>query len=209
MARTSSNPAAVCNLPQHTTMVQRIKDRYADATIADIHAGYAWYREAQDFARALAAATKYPQRAIAGIIAALSPQSAWYRNKLDATTAVEYHYASGDIVGLSLHTKSQMGKVGRILDGETPEGVLRGPKESAFYRNIMGDYSLVTVDRWAFKSATGVQLPDSINGKVLGGIGKGAYKRIHAAYVQAAQELNVPPAVLQAIVWIVERGSAI
>lgn len=209
MTRTSNNPAAVCNLPALDTMVENIIAVYNRATLEQIHAGYAWYREAQDFARTLSAATAYPQRAIAGIIAALSPQSAWYRNKMDATTAVEFHYAAGNIAGLSLHTKVQMGKVARILEGETPESVLRGPKESAFYRNITGDYSLATVDRWAFKSATGVALPDSVNGKALGGIGKGAYKRIHAAFVVAAARIGIPVAILQAIVWVVERNSAV
>ena len=69
----------------------------------------------------------------------------------------------------------------------------------------------MTVDRWAFKTATGVALPD-VNpgtGKALGGVGKGAYRRIHAAYVEAAHILGIAPAILQAIVWVVERGSAV
>src|SRR5690349_19014081 len=209
--RQSTNPAAVCNLPSHDVMVDNIIRTYRRATIEQIHAGYAWYREAQDFCRTLATATDYPVRAIAGVIAALSPQSSWAQNKENARVAVDVHYMVGSCDSISLHTKAQMCKVGRILDGETPESVLRGPKESAFSRNIQGDYSLATVDRWAFKTATGVALPDinPVTGKPLGGIGKGAYKRIHAAYVEAAAILGIPVAILQAIVWIVERGSAI
>ena len=211
MARQSSNPAAVCNLPDHATMVRNIIAVYRRATPEDIHAGYAWYREAQDFARILGTATDYPVRAIAGIIAALSPQSSWARNKEDARAAVDVHSIAGNLDGVSVHTRVQLGKCARILDGETPESVLKGPKESAFYRNIMGDYSYATVDRWAFKSAVGVALPDvnPVTGKSLGGVGRGAYKRIHAAYVDAAAFLGIPVAILQAIVWIVERGSAI
>ena len=210
MARTSSNPAAVCNLPSHGTMVANIINVYRRATPEQIESGHQWYREAQEFAATLAVGTDYSYRQIAGVIAALSPQSAWSRNKEDARTAVYVHGLAGDVNGISLHTGVQMGKVGRILDGETPESVLRGPKESAFSRNIQGDYSLVTVDRWAFKSATGVPLPDvnPATGKALGGIGLGAYKRIHAAYVEAAHIIGIAPAILQAIVWGVERGTA-
>lgn len=204
----SINPAAVCNLPDHNTMVANIVRTYQKASAEQVAAGWAWYADAQEFARTLAAGSQYPMRTVAGIIAALSPQSAWARNKADATTAVEYHYNAGHIVGLSLHTRVQMTKVARILNGETPESVLRGPKETAFYNNIIGNYSLATVDRWAFKTATGVALPDAINGKMLGGIRRGAYKRIHAAFVEAAGRFHVPTAVLQAVVWVVERGAA-
>lgn len=211
MARVSTNPAAVCNLPAHSVMVANIVLRYQDADSLDIHAGYAWYAEAQEFARTLSTATNYDLRAIAGVIAALSPQQSWAINKSNAETSVRVHYDAGHIGGLSLHTKVQMGKVARILEGETPETVLHGPKESAFYRNIVGDYSHCTVDRWAFKTATGTLLPDvnPVTGKQLGGVGRGAYKRIHAAFVEAATILGIPVAILQAIVWIVERGSAI
>lgn len=211
MIRTSSNPAAVCNLPSHDVMVDNILRTYRRATPEHIHAGYAWYAEAQEFARTLATATDYPLRAIAGVIAALSPQQSWAINKSNARIAVDVHYMVGSCASISLHTKPQMAKVQRILDGETPESVLRGPKESAFSRNIQGDYSLGTIDRHAFTVAVGKPLPDvnPITGKALGGIGKGAYKRIHAAYVEAAAILGIPVAILQAITWIVIRGSAI
>lgn len=209
--RQSSNPAAVCNLPSHDVMVANILRNYHRATKAQIHAGYAWYAEAQDFCRTLATATQYPVRTIAGVIAALSPQAAWGINKANARIAVDVHYMTGGCEYISLHTKPQMAKVSRILDGETPESVLRGPKESAFSRNIQGDYSLATVDRHAFTGAVGKPLPDvnPVTGKSLGGVGKGAYKRIHAAYVEAAAILGTPVAILQAIVWVVIRGSAI
>lgn len=192
-------------------MVLNIIATYRRATPEQIAAGYAWYREAQEFAATLAIGTDYSYRQVAGVIAALSPQSVWSRNKEDARSAVYVHDVVGDVNGISLHTAAQMGKVGRILDGETPETVLRGPKESAFYRNIMGDYSLATVDRWAFLAATGVPLSDvnPVTGKTLGGVGRGAYKRIHAAYVEAAHIIGIPVAILQAIVWIVVRGSAV
>lgn len=211
MARTSHNPAAVCNLPDHATMVANIASRYIGAEKHHVHAGYGWYGEAQQFARSLAAGSAFPLRSVAGIIAALSPQCGWQKNKEDAIAAIDVFNIAGRI-DISLHTKVQMGKVRAILeDGVVPLEVLKGPKESAFFRNIMGDYSVCTVDRWAFKAATGRALPDvnPLTGKALGGIGRGAYKRIHAAYVDAAAFLGIPVAILQAIVWIVERGSAI
>ena len=192
-------------------MVRNIIATYRRATPEQIRAGHEWYRVAQEFCATLALGTDYSYRQVAGVIAALSPQSSWAQNQENARVAVYVHGLAGDVNGISLHTSVQMDKVGRILDGETPESVLRGPKESAFCRNIQGDYTLVTVDRWAFKTATGVALPD-VNpgtGKALGGVGKGAYRRIHAAYVEAAHILGIAPAILQAIVWVVERGSAV
>lgn len=211
MVRQSSNPAAVCNLPDHATMARNIIATYRRATPEQVSQGWSWYHEAQSFARTLAAGTSHPMRSIAGVIAALSPQSSWAMNKENATAAVDVYGIAGQIT-ISLHTKVQMGKVRAILeDGELPLAVLKGPKESAFCRNIMGDYSVCTADRWAFKTATGRALPDvnPLTGKALGGIGRGAYKRLHAAFEEAASILGIPVAILQAIVWIVERGSAI
>jgi len=191
-------------------MVRNIIATYRRATPAQIHAGYAWYHEAQEFARTLATGTDYPARVVAGLIAALSPQSSWAINKENARAALDVYDITGQLT-ISLHTRPQMRKCADILEGVHPLEVLAGPKERAFYSNIMGDYSLATVDRWAFKTAVGVALPDvnPVTGKSLGGIGRGAYKRIHAAFEEAASILGIPVAILQAIVWIVERGSAI
>src|SRR6476660_9292596 len=115
MAVKSSNPAAVSNLPQHSTMVQNVKAVYARATVSDVNAGWAWYAEAQSFAQTLATASSYGLRQVAGVIAALSPQQAWSINKANAEAAVYVHNLAGDVNGISLHTKAQMGKVARIL----------------------------------------------------------------------------------------------
>lgn len=207
MTRTqTTNPAAVCNLPAHAAMVANIVSTYRRATPAQIHAGAHWYDEAREYSRTLAAGSPFTEWQAAGVIAALSPQQGWAINKRNASTCIGVYVGTYGSVP-QLHTQAQMGKVLAILDDEdgTYQNVarhLKGPKESAFYRNICGDHTLPTVDRWAFLTATGTALVEEH-----GGISKGAYKPLSAAWQEAAQTLGIPSAILQAICWIVERGT--
>jgi hypothetical protein len=198
----STNPSHVSNLPSHGEMVARIIDTYNRALPSEIHAGERWYTEANEYAQALSAGTDLTMYQCAGIIAALSPQQAWSINKRNAA-----RYVAARLECERLHTDAQMAKCAAIVslsDGsyQNVARCLNGPKESAFYRNVAGDHSVPTVDRWAFVTATGARLSDKH-----GGISKSAYAPLARAWVDAARILGFPVAILQAICWIVERGS--
>lgn len=187
----------VKNLPSIEQMAANIIDIYHRATPAQIHAGEQWYAEARDFADALAARSIFNRQETAGVIAALSPQQAWSINKNNATRAIDTY---PDVP--SMHTGTQMGKVMAILSGVPPLEALKGPKERAFYLNIIGDFDHVTVDRWAYFGATGELVVGT------GGIGRRVYVLVEQAYRLAAFLLGIPVAILQAVVWVVVRGGA-
>jgi len=96
-------------------------------------------------------------------------------------------------------------KAARILAGELPLDVLRGPKVRAFYRSILTggrdiDPQAVCIDRHAYALAFGLDSADYLTPK--------RYAATAAAFVQAcaALQLSFPsfdlsPAKLQALCW--------
>lgn len=195
------NPANVANLPAHDQMVANILRVWHSATDTQREQGTHWYNEARDYAETMAAGSPYSVEQCAGVIAALSPQQDWAMNKRIALRCITAHAAGEPIP--SVHYAVQCAKVLRILEGEYAGAILKGPKENAFYNNILGSPEFVTVDRWAFKTATGTSLSE--NG---GGISRGAFKVLAAAYRAAGLALGVTLPTLQAVCWVVERGSA-
>jgi hypothetical protein len=198
----SNSVTAVQNLPSHSTMVQNIVSAWQRATPAEIEAGTHWYGNARDYAETMAAGTGYTVEQCAAVIAALSPKQDWQVNKRSALACLQAHARGEELP--SVHYPVQVAKARRALVGGVPmTDILQGPKESAFFHNIVGSPDFVTVDRWAFKTATGTSILEK-----LGGIGKGAFRVIAAAYREAAHTLGVSLPTLQAVVWVVERGSA-
>jgi hypothetical protein len=203
--RTSNNPASATNLPTHDEMVANIIATYNRATPAQIFEGTNWYGVAQEFAETLVAGTRFSLYQGAGVIAALSPQQAWAINKRNATQVFTLIALGQELP--RMHTEVQMAKIRAIIDADDSSyqniaRKLNGPKETSFYRNVAGDHSTPTVDRWAFLTATKGILNDKT-----GGIPKAAYPLIAAAWNAAAAILGLPVAILQAICWVIERGN--
>ena len=157
-----------------------------------------WYALAQTEARRLARKHRTTRARAAGTIAALSPLQTWAGN-VSAADRVLAAAAAGEPEAPRVGLGANVAKAWRIAQGERPLDVLSGPKVRSFYRNIMGDLSAVTVDRWAAR-ACGV--PESFP--------RGAknYAQCEHAYREAATTLGIAPAILQAIVWCSIRGRA-
>jgi len=86
-----------------------------------------------------------------------------------------------------------------IANPADPFSAILGPKINPFAHNIAGDEYLVATDRWAQRAA-GVE-------QFIGRIGMRA--SLIDAYRKAAASAGVTPAVMQAIVWVHVRGSAV
>lgn len=182
------------HLRQHTAMVRRIVAVWRGATAADLAAGLDWYAEAHATAAALAAGTGTVTTAeAAGVIAALSPRAQWRVNVAWATRMVNAYATGGDMPAVS--TTNNRATAWAILAG-TLDGP-RGIKTAAFMRAIMGDVSAVVVDVWAARAAG-----------IGHNFGPAEYRRIAAAYTEAADRLGVAPRDLQAAVWVAVRGGA-
>lgn len=129
------------------------------------------------------------------IFAALSPMTGIERNWSNFQHAATDRDLSR-CVGV---TGNQRRKLAAFLSGGSSlEAVTAGRKVSAFYANLRGDLHGVTIDRHAAAAALGY-CPKA------GKVSPGAYKRLALAYQAAAAILDLEPAQVQAIVWIVWR----
>lgn len=183
------------------SMTDNILRAYVLASDSDIADGMSWYDDALALARELS-----PNDIArgAGVIAALSPLTAWPLNVRRAREVFE----TGTTVGLSRNVDKAM----RIYNGESPIDVLSGPKVTSFFHNIMGDGLGVTVDRHAIDVAYGRVQNDTERSKAVSGKG---YGFIREAYIHVADILSnemeriVTGAQLQAIVWVYWRRNVI
>lgn len=167
-------------------MKQRLLAAWHSASPAERRAGAEWYPTARRHARRIAREGGISLSQAAGVIAALSPRCRWEINLRRARHAV-----AGQPAGLGPCKEKALA----ILAGSRPLSVLKGPKERAFYRAIMGDAEAVTVDVHCWRA--------------VGGTGQAPGKHYHVvaeAYRAAAREAGVPPAALQATVWIIQRN---
>lgn len=170
------------------TYAENIVGLYALASDEQREAGMSWYQIARDLAWEI---SPDDVRLGAGIIAVYSIQRAWNNN----VTAARQTMATGiPYPGLSM----VVGKAQAMLDGDEPFSLL-GTKTFAFASNIVGEDSVVTVDRHARDIAFGaVQSKNPAINKTL-------YAEIADAYILAASAFNISPADMQAVTWVVWR----
>lgn len=178
------------------TVTDRIMRVYSRATEDDILAGKAWYDEARGVARELAAAGDMSVTASAAVIAHLSPRCPWERN-ISAARELVY---TGETSGLTDNIR----KAKQAMVADDPWSTFNpDPNESlktkAFAANILGDDHAVTIDVWASRIA-------GISEQQLGRVG--VYEAVAHAYRLAAKRAGITPAQMQAITWVVARGSA-
>lgn len=188
------------------TMRANLRRLLNQATPDDFRTGITWYADAQEFAHALASRINSDDpaervRTAAAVIAAHSPRTFWGQNRLAAMATV-----NGTNPPAGTMATNAVRADNALMYGF--DGLGNGPKVHAFARNIAGDLSHVTVDVWAYRAAMGTNPdPDSDGTYPEGWLGrKGAYAEVSRAYVAVAQENDLDPAVLQAIIWTVVRG---
>lgn len=165
--------------------------------------GMDWYSRANRFAHSLD--PNNPNRA-AGVIASLSPLTAWPLNVRYATAV----YTGEPFSTLGVNMRSAFD----IFNGADPAVRLRGPKVRAFYFTIADPWNCeaVTVDRHAIDIACG-HVNDN-NGKARS-INKTEYTAIAAMYTRAAVILSkeysreILPSQVQAVTWVSWRRTMV
>ena len=125
-----------------------------------------------------------------GVIAAFSQNATWKANLTMAT-----NYLSGRGQG---GMKSVMAEIARMEDGEDPATAIGALKRPDFYRNLMGDLSYVTCDRWHLRAAYGV---DKVK------LTADVRDAVTAATAIVAAEFGEAPADCQAVIWCTIRPS--
>ena len=125
----------------------------------------------------------------ASIVSAFSPRQRWSTNVRQAL-----RFAHGDDTMRCLPNNLKMAQ--RAL--EIGFDALNGKKTNSFARNIAGDENAITIDIWMMRSAGLTK--DSPN--------KTDYSQLSEAIEKISQETAMTPRTIQALIWVVYRGSA-
>lgn len=188
-----------------TKVVKNLLRYYSLASPEEIEAGKVWYKEANAFCQEVAQQYKLEVWKVAGIVAALSPQTTWVQNKIDARNFIAKRGRG------FMGQRDRVIKAKRILNasnGEEVHSLLstkpgKALKTKAFYRNIClpGFCDTTTIDRHSLAAA--LQRPD--NTAALsdreGAITEKQYRFLSECYVKAARKVGLIPHEMQAVVW--------
>lgn len=168
--------------------VLNIINAYLMATDAEYDEGVNWYPHKRDLALEWANGDLWRG---AGVIAAYSPLTPWWRNMELARDSLITGIARTDTITQSW-TKAQA-----ILDGAPVLETLRGPKLTAFATAIVDPATdLITVDSHAYSIAMGKHF---FTRQVK--MNMGTYRAIANAYIEAADYAGIDGTAMQAITW--------
>jgi hypothetical protein len=189
-----------------TTNQRRLAALILIASPSDRHDGLHWYDDARRFATETATQFELPVNVVAGVIAVLSPRQGWKRNKDLAYTVCEMYSQ-----GFEMPSESDLGcfranivKAWGLLteyhnEGFDPFLYVRGPKVTAFYRNILGDSNVITLDTHALHAWFG-------NTERKGQFSAKEKAQASDDYATVAKQCGITPSQAQAIVWVVWRS---
>ena len=171
------------------------QDEIADAII--------WYDIALGEATSIAQDLDMPVYIVVAVMAALSPNNKWERNKVNAYELCKAFQDGQDMDSVKVSTYHKMKlKAWTILevipDYETAKLMLKGKKIISFYSNIMGEDD-ITIDGHARNIAYNerVGLTDAKTS-----IGVKEYASLQKEYLTVAKEYGLLGRQLQAITWV-------
>lgn len=161
----------------------------SEANFGQVEQASVWYVEAEKVAHEVARNLDTTLEVGASVISAFSPRERWTSNVAKAIA-----FSLGEkVTGLSNNLKMAEASIHLGFDA------LKGRKTNAFARAIAGDQNAVVVDVWMMRAA-GCE-NDSPN--------KTQYEQISEAIRRLADRLKMTPRSMQALIWILVRGSAI
>ena len=176
-------------------VVKRIVRTLNKADAVTVREGMEWYDEARQLTVKLSLMSEYTTAQVAAAMAHLSPRLRWNQNVEAITDLVLY----GTLPAYVMQGPAKRARKALVAAEPMNTFGKRAKKTLAFARNINGDVNAVTVDTWILDvvGITEQQL------KLVG-----VYDAVAHAYRLAAKRRGFTPAELQAITWIVVRGSA-
>lgn len=186
------------------TSIANIHRMYMAASDADIKHGLNWYSHAQ--LEIQEAMPDVPLIQAAALVASVSPRMPWERNIEAAQViykAAKAGLAPDNVKVCTFNANKRLAFQIAVLDKTADRAIdyLKGPKTKAFACNLAGDYSQVTVDghalNIAMSTSNSLDNTPSIGGK--------QYHYVAGLYQEAAIEISIEPAQLQAITWLTYR----
>lgn len=183
-------------LPSHADIVANLRAIRSAASSDQVREGRAWYpamgRLIAVIGEDAAADSGIPvSKSLAvGVFAAYSQNATW---KANVTMATKY-LTTRELRGM----KTVIAEIALMEAGTDPREALGALKRPDFYSNLMGDYSVVTCDRWHLRAALGEQkyaLTPEVRDAVT------------SATRELATEFEESPAACQAVIWCTVRPS--
>jgi hypothetical protein len=159
-----------------------------NVTYGQIEQAALWYADAEKVALEVARNLDTTLEIGASVVSAFSPRERWASN---IEKAVAFSLGKS-VTGLSNNLKMAEASLHLGFDA------LRGPKTNAFARAIAGDQNAVVVDVWMMR-ASGSE-SDNPN--------KTQYVEISQAIKRVSAKHGMTPRTMQALLWILVRGSA-
>ena len=159
----------------------------ARANFAQIEEASKWYMDAERVAAEVARNLDTTLEVGASVVSAFSPRERWTNN---VTKAISFSLGR-DVPGF----KNNM----RMANNALTMGfkALNGPKTNAFAKAIAGDENAVVIDVWMLR-ALGIEKKSPTQSQ---------YITMAKAVTTVANKYGMTPRAMQALIWIIVRGS--
>lgn len=177
------------------TVVKRIMRTFERATTDEFLQGLVWYFDAKQIVTDLSSQSDYTAAQVAAAMAHLSPRLRWKQN----VDSIEQLVLSGKVPNYVMSGPANRAKAALVAANPELTFGKKALKTLNFSRNVSGCSNSVTVDVWAANVAGIAESELKLTG---------VYDAIAHCYRLAAKRAGVTPAQIQAITWIVVRGSA-
>jgi thermostable 8-oxoguanine DNA glycosylase len=160
----------------------------ARATFGQIEEASKWYLDAERVAEEVARNLGTTLEIGATVVSAFSPRERWTRN---VSNAVKFSLGE-EVVALGNNIRMANAALTKGFDA------LNGQKTNAFAKAIAGDENAVVIDVWMLR-ALGIEKKTPTQSQ---------YKEMAKAVTLVANKHGMTPRAMQALIWIIVRGSA-
>ena len=169
--------------------VELFSQAAAKATYGQIEQASKWYLDAERVAHEVARNLDADLEVGASVVSSFSPRERWTNN---VEKAVAFSLGQ-KVVGLPNNLAMAKKSIKLGFDA------LNGQKTNAFARAIAGDENAVVIDVWMLR-ALGIEKKTPTQSQ---------YKEMARAVTKVAKIYGTTPRTMQALIWIVVRGSAL
>lgn len=165
------------------------------------NAGMDWYREAQDFVFSTSLEFGFKKYEVACIVAILSPNNKWERNKLDTITVLEAYRAGmrPEQIKVCTYNANKL-KAFDFLNGNV-ELSYKSPKTHSFAMNVgLQSPDHITVDKWHLRACVGK--PSEGIYDAVESCTAAQYRRVEQLTAEVAHYYHLKGYQAQAIIWV-------
>lgn len=171
------------------TYIQNFDNLLTKATFGQVEQAATWYLDAENVAREVARNLNTTLEIGASVVSAFSPRERWSMNVARAIA-----FSLGENV-TCLKNNLVMANNALTLGFEA----LKGLKTNNFAKAIAGNQNAVVVDVWMMRAAG---FTDKLSPN------QSTYKEIEKAVRIVSEKHGMTPRAMQALLWVIVRGSA-